>query len=122
MGTRIVLDGGDVTGRVGHLDILGGLDAFIVARGRDDRNDVGEVGLRDVTGEDGRLTREEEKLAQKFLLFIREREGGRGFSGIEMRDEFFAKANLGLGGLVAGLGGLLLTVLALLDSREVGED
>jgi hypothetical protein len=122
MGTRVVLHGGHVTRRVGQFDVLGRLHAFVVPRGFHDGDDRAQVSLGDVAGKDGGFPGEEEKLTQELLLVIAEFQRGGRFAGVEMRDEFFAQGDFGLGRFVAGLGGLGLAILAFLHGGQIGED
>ncbi len=62
---------------------------------------AGEVGFRDVAGEDRRLVRQEKKLARQRLFLRREFDGERRFAGVEGCFDFHQHGVFGSGALVA---------------------
>src|SRR5690606_17930010 len=83
---------------------------------------VGEVGLGDVAGVEHGFGGEELEELQELLLVVGGLEDVGGLVFVEVGDEAFEQGELGLGVLVAGLGGLLGLGDAFFDGVEVGED
>src|ERR1043166_6269187 len=82
---------------------------------------VGERGFVNVSGEDGRLRREEEERARDGALGVVEFDGARGPALGERGEQLVYDFDLGARGLVAALGRLLRALAPPLDRRAVCE-
>ena len=83
----------------------------------------GEIGFRDIAGEEGRLGTQEEKIACRALfLFRRELEGDGWFPGVEVGKKFVYDRDLGLGGFRPGADFLLQAIVPFLEGSEISQN
>lgn len=82
----------------------------------------GEFVFRDVASVDAGFAAEEEERFEEFTFVVAELQGDGGFAVVEVRDEFVAEGEFGLGFLVAAFGFFFVAVATFGDAVHVGED